>query len=185
MKRTLFIITVLFSSGFLMHTTSFADLFDSSYRYSSNEDYDEVVVAEVIDPETILLADGQRLKLLGIKSPLSRYKKSRQVERDEYGFVIEPPVDPATPLEERAVDFTKELLEGKKVRIEFDYNKRNDDGAKAGYVFLLDSGKLANAEIVRYGFAELKIRPPNVKYADELREAYQEARKERRGLQGQ
>ncbi len=42
-----------------------------------------------------------------------------------------------------------------------------------------------NAEILRQGFANLSIRPPNMKFAKELREAYREARAEKRGLQGQ
>jgi endonuclease YncB( thermonuclease family) len=50
---------------------------------------------------------------------------------------------------------------------------------------LLDNELFVNAEILRQGFAFLQIRPPNTKYSKELREAYTEARLEKRGLQGE
>jgi endonuclease YncB( thermonuclease family) len=44
---------------------------------------------------------------------------------------------------------------------------------------------MANAELLRMGFVKLRIVPPNVKHEQQLRAAYQEAKKEKRGLQGE
>ncbi|MBF0510702.1 MAG: thermonuclease family protein, partial [Candidatus Omnitrophica bacterium] len=52
------------------------------------------------------------------------------------------------------------------------------------YVYLPE-GQMANAELLRKGFVRLRIVPPNVKYADKLRQAYQEAKREKRGLEGE
>ena len=74
-------------------------------------------------------------------------------------------------------------MEGKKVKLEYDVESRDVQDRWQAYVFLPD-GRMANAELLRQGFVYLKIRPPNLKYANQLREAYQEARREKRGLQG-
>ena len=66
----------------------------------------------------------------------------------------------------------------------FDSEKNSEDYKTLAYVFLLEDDTFVNAEILRQGFAFLSIRPPNMKYAKELREAYKEARAEQRGLQG-
>ena len=87
------------------------------------------------------------------------------------------------PLEEQAVSYAQELLEGKKVKLEFDLESLDEQGRHQAYVFL-PGGAMANAELLRQGFVDLKLRPPNVKYADQLRKAYQEAKREQRGFLG-
>ena len=72
-------------------------------------------------------------------------------------------------------------MEGKRVKLEFDVESRDDRGYKIAYVYLPD-GKMANVELLRQGFVRLRIRPPNVKYQNLLEKAYQEARKEQRGF---
>ena len=43
---------------------------------------------------------------------------------------------------------------------------------------------MANVELLRMGFVKLRIVPPNVKYENNLDLAYQQAKKEKRGLEG-
>ncbi len=50
-----------------------------------------------------------------------------------------------------------------------------------GYVYL-SNGKMLNEEIVKAGYANVMTIPPNVKYKDRFLNAYQEARKRKRGL---
>ena len=94
--------------------------------------------------------------------------------------MVEDTSDPTVSLEERASDFAEHLLSHKKVKIELDTQTLDHDGYTWGYVFFED-GTMANAEMLRQGFAQLQIQPPNIKYADLLREAYREARQEKRG----
>jgi micrococcal nuclease len=142
--------------------------------------YDNIKVERVLSVDTILLENNEKVTLIGIKGP--RPPKVQDVKRDEHGFVI-PDNDPTTSLELAAFRFAKELAEGKAVRLEFDAERRNDDKVLTAYVFL-PNGTMLNEEFLRQGYAELKLRMPNVKYAERLRKAYQEARKEMRGLQG-
>jgi len=143
--------------------------------------YDHVQVRKVISADTIILEDDQKIKLIGVKAP--QPPKKEKVEKDEFGFRIRND-DPTTSIEEKSFAFARQLLEDQYVRVEFDHNRRDENFYTVGYVFL-KNGTLVNAEIIRQGFAEMTIRPPNLKYADQLREAYREARDEQRGLQGQ
>ena len=85
----------------------------------------------------------------------------------------------------RSYLFAQKLLEGKRVRLEFDTEKKNDNYETLAYVFLPKDSLFVNAEIIRQGYAELSMSPLNTKYADQLREAYKEAKGEHRGLYDQ
>ena len=156
---------------------------DDEPLFSRAKTTQDGVVEKVLQANEFLLKSGQRVWLIGIETPEFRHSRV-DVETDQYGFVKETAVDPDTPIEEQVFTFARRLLEGKKVKIEFDEQRKNEDGEIIAYVFLTD-GTLVNAELLRQGFATLKIRPPNLKYASKLREAYQEARREKRGLQGE
>ena len=159
---------------------SFADSkIDSFIGETTN--YNSVLIDKVVRADTIVLESGQKIKLIGLNAP--ELPKIKDAKVDSYGIIIEE-VNPATTIEEQAFDFAKSLLEKKRVRLEFDVETKDRDFHTLAYVFLPD-GTLANVEIIRQGFADLKIMPPNTKYAKELRAAYQEARREKRGLRGE
>ncbi len=143
----------------------------------------DVVVLEVVSADTLVLKDGETIKLIGLKAAVPDRKK-QDVERDQFGFVLEPKADPLIPVEEEALEFAERLLKGKHVRLEFDAQRSNERYQTLAYAFLVDDGVFVNAEILRQGFADLQIRVPNLKYASKLREAYQEARLQQRGLHG-
>ena len=91
-------------------------------------------------------------------------------------------MEPTIPIQEQALTYAQELLENKKVKLEFDVDASDASGYLYAYVYLPD-GKMANEELLRMGFVKLRIVPPNIKYEDQLRMAYQEAKKEKRGLE--
>ena len=80
-----------------------------------------------------------------------------------------------------AAAFTRRLVEGKKVRLEFDVERRDKYNRLLAYIYLPD-GTFVNAEIVANGYASLMTIAPNVKHAELLRARYKEAREKRRGL---
>jgi len=84
-------------------------------------------------------------------------------------------------LGKRAHLFTKNLVEGKKVRLEFDVQKRDRYDRLLAYVYLED-GTFVNAEIVRQGYAQVMTIPPNVKYQELFLRLQKEARENGRGL---
>ena len=157
-----------------------SDSSDSLFDYSKKQQ--EALVVKVVSSDRIVLEDGRRIKLIGIES--AGVSPHKFVKYDDKGRVIEDPEEPTIPLEEQALTWAQELLENKKVRLEFDVDA-GDTGSSYlnAYVFLPD-GRMANAQLLRMGFVKLRIVPPNVKYEEKLREAYQEAKKEKRGLEG-
>lgn len=176
---------IIFFVG-LFHSLAFCLMSFFAFAENSNEELfhknvqmEEILVLKVLSSDTIILENGQRIKLLGVDSygPAPRPK----IEYDQKGKPIEMPVEPTIPLEDQALVFAQDLMEGKKVKLEFDLEARDEKGNKTAYVYL-PNGSLANVELLRQGFVKLRIRPPNVKHEDLLKKAYQEARKEQRGF---
>jgi len=147
-----------------------------------DSDYTHVRVKEVVSADTVYLDNDEKVTLIGLKAPEVPMKK--KVEYDQFGFVIEKRT-PLQTVEERALAFAKDLLEGKDVRLEFDSQRRGAYKTILAYVYLIDSGLCANEEILRQGYSSLSLTPPNLKYADQFRAAYQEARREQRGIHGE
>ena len=101
---------------------------------------DSFKVIRVLDGDTITLDNGERVRLIGVDTT----EKSHPTKPVEY-------------FSEEATQFTRDLLEGKEVKLEYDAEKRGKYGRLLAYVFLPD-GTFVNAEIIRqgYGFAYTK-----------------------------
>ena len=175
---------IVLCSGLAFGESNFDFFFKDAARYK------DVIVEKILSTDTFRLKGeigekGEAIKLIGLRAVKPPKKKTEDINRNDLGIVIKKPATPLTPIEEKAFEFTRKLLEGRHVRLEFDAEKKGENYETLAYVFLLEENIFVNTEILRHGFAHLSIRPPNTKYADELREAYKEARREQRGLQGQ
>jgi endonuclease YncB( thermonuclease family) len=154
---------------------------DDLFNFSKKQD--EALVVKVVASDLIVLEDGRRVKLIGTES--MGLPPVKIAKYDQKGHVIEEPEEPTIPLEEQALTYAQDLLENKKVKLEYDVDAGDtSSGYLYAYVYLPD-GRMANVELLRMGFVKLKIIPPNVKYEDKLDMAYQEAKKEKRGLEGE
>ncbi|MGE0267257.1 MAG: thermonuclease family protein [Candidatus Omnitrophota bacterium] len=162
---------------------------DMDFFFKKSSDYEAVLIKEVrsADSFTILNHQGKKeiIKMIGLRAPKAPKIKQVDVERDDYGFPVKDNANPISTFEERSFLFVREMLQDKKVRLEFDSSKKDEENNTLAYVYLADDNTFVNLEILRQGMADLQIRPPNTKYKTELRRAYQEAREEKRGLQGQ
>ncbi len=120
-------------------------------------------VIRVIDGDTLHLTNGEKVRLIGVDTPETRHLQ-KPVER--FG--------------KEAYLFTKKMVEGKEVRLEFDWQRRDKYGRLLAYVYLTD-GAFLNAEIIKqgYGFAYKKY---PFKYLDEFGKFEKEARENGRGL---
>lgn len=124
---------------------------------------DAVIVAKVIDGDTIQIETGQTVRYIGIDTPETK--------------------DPRTEVQcfgKDAAAKNKELVEGKTVRLEKDVSETDRYGRLLRYVYVGDL--FVNDELVRQGFAHASAYPPDVAFQDHFREAEQEAREEKRGL---
>lgn len=114
-------------------------------------------VKRVIDGDTLELADGRRVRLVGINTP----------EKDE-------------PLYAEATAALKELVEGQQVTLEYDQERTDQYKRTLAYVF---KGEIfANGEVVRRGLAYCYTWEPNTRHKDELITFQREARAARLGL---
>lgn len=123
-----------------------------------------VMVAAAIDGDTIRLADGSRVRYIGVDTPET--------------------VHPSKPVQcfgKEASDFNRGLVEGRPVRLERDITDTDHYGRLLRYVYLAD-GTFVNLELVRQGYASVVTYPPDVAQTTTLQAAQQEARSAGRGL---
>ncbi|MFW6248535.1 MAG: thermonuclease family protein, partial [Bacteroidota bacterium] len=91
---------------------------------------------------------------------------------------------PQKPVEfygKEASDFVKKMLEGKKVKLEYDVQEKDRYGRTLAYVYLED-GTFLNAELVRQGYAQVMTIPPNVKFSELFLDLQKKAREGELGL---
>ncbi|MDD5432705.1 MAG: thermonuclease family protein [Candidatus Omnitrophica bacterium] len=186
LKIVIFLVVCLFSFGFSSCDKDKEGLvYDSEkgkFTMQLGEDYNysDILVTRVVDGDTLVLANGERVRLIGIDTPeihesKKLYKDAQRSEQD---------ASTIKKLGMRSFEFTKNLVEGKRVSLEFDVERHDRYKRLLAYVYLKDSNVFVNAEIVKEGYASLMTYPPNVKYADLFVKLYQEARENRRGLWG-
>jgi micrococcal nuclease len=117
----------------------------------------------VVDGDTIILGNGERVRLIGVDTPETKH-----------------PRKPVEYFGKEASAFTKRMVEGKDVRLEYDQQQRDKYGRLLAYVYLIDETFL-NAEIIKQGYGNAYTRFP-FKYMDEFRQYEKEARENKRGL---
>ena len=122
-------------------------------------------VERVVDGDTIIVSGVGRVRLIGVDTPES--------------------VDPRRPVEffgKEAGAFTRRLVDGKRVRLEYDWERTDRYGRTLAYVYL-PGGTFVNAEIIRRGYGHAYTRFP-FKYLERFRQLEREARAAGRGLWG-
>lgn len=158
-------------------TIYYSDNGTFSIPFGQSGNYTDIYVKRAVDGDTLLLESGERVRLIGIDTPemheSNKLYKDSQRSGQDFKTIQE--------LGKRSYEFTKGLVEGKRVSLEFDVERYDRYKRLLAYVYLKD-GTFVNAEIVKQGYASLLTYPPNVKYADQFLKMYQEARENKRGL---
>jgi micrococcal nuclease len=152
----------------------------TGYLFGKNADYSDILVRRVIDGDTLLLENNERVRLIGIDTP--EMHESSKLNRDAQRSGQD--VESIKRLGRKSYEFTKKMAEGKRVKLEFDVEKKERYKRILAYVYLSD-GTFLNAAIIEQGYASVMTYPPNVKYADLFLKLSREARQNRRGLWGQ
>jgi len=127
-------------------------------------------VRRVVDGDTLVLENKERVRLIGVDTPETKH-----------------PRRPVEYFGKEASAFTKRMVQGKRVRLEFDQanahlGHKDRYRRTLAYVFLED-GTFLNAEIIKQGYGFAYTRFP-FKYSEEFTRYQREAREQRKGLWG-
>lgn len=169
MKKLFQFLIAVFVIGMLaiggkMVLDQYPDLLDAVLPNSSKEPENSVALSEkvlsgpydvvrVVDGDTAIIAiDGEdtRVRFIGVDTPESVN-----------------PIDESknTPEGKEASDFTKELLTGKTVYLEYDVQLADDYGRTLAYVYLDDGTTMVQTLLLEKGLATTMTIQPNSKYA--------------------
>ncbi|MFH8086788.1 MAG: thermonuclease family protein [Candidatus Aenigmatarchaeota archaeon] len=132
----------------------------SYFLFSKNSSNKTLVtVARVIDGDTFELANGKKVRLLGVDAP----------EKNKYFY-------------QEAKEKLREMVENKNVFLEADKINSDSSGRLLRYVFVGDT--FVNLEMIKQGFASVYVVSSNQKYSSQLLEAEEYARKNKLGIWG-
>src|SRR3954454_954405 len=126
------------------------------------------VVTRVVDGDTIHVSLGgqdETVRYIGIDTPES--------------------VKPGTPVQcfaKAASAANERLVEGRRVRLSYDAERRDRYGRLLAYVYRADDDAFVNARLVQDGYARTLTIPPNVHFADRFAALARAARERERGL---
>ncbi|MCX5706313.1 MAG: thermonuclease family protein [Candidatus Omnitrophica bacterium] len=182
-KYVIFLAALIILSGRFLYAEDLDKKFHSkeevkfSIHLGRAYDYTDILVTRAVDGDTLKLENGERVRLIGIDTP--EMHESNKLFRDAKR--TNQDIKTIKDLGQRSYEFTRRLVEGKRVSLEFDVEGQDRYGRLLAYVYLKD-GTFVNAEIVKQGYASLMTIPPNVKYADTFVKLYREAREGGKGL---
>ena len=136
---------------------------ESPFSYNSKGPYR---VQRVVDGDTLLLEGGTRVRLLGVNTPETKH-----------------PGKPVDPLGLKAAEFTRRHVEGRRITLRFDRERRDKYRRVLAYVYHGDW--FLNEELIRAGYSRAETRfPYSTRMKKRFRAAESEARANRRGLWG-
>ena len=140
---------------------------------------EQAVVRRVIDGDTVELTNGLLVRYIGIDAPEVRRRAHPGDVAWRAGRTHQWVVDPE-PFGVAATELNKRLVEGHRVRLEYDVQTHDRFGRVLAYLYLGEV--MVNEELLREGFAQLLTIPPNVRYAERFRTLAEDARHSQRGL---
>ena len=102
---------------------------------------DSFLVQRVVDGDTLLLANRARVRLIGVDTP-----EIGNADREPEPYALE------------ASEFTRQMVEGRHVRLTFDRERKDTYGRILAYMYLDET--LLNEEILRAGWGRSLTRFP-------------------------
>ncbi|OWA35521.1 hypothetical protein B9G55_12875 [Saccharibacillus sp. O16] len=124
-------------------------------------------VERTVDGDTFIaeLQDGsrERVRMLLIDTPETKKEGT--------------PVQPFGP---EASDYTKKLLTGREIELQFDKEPRDQYDRMLAYVYL--NGELVNEKLLEQGLARVVVYQPNEKYVKAFREIQAQAKGKKLGV---
>lgn len=136
------------------------------YKNTDGNFYD---IVRVVDGDTFIInynGKDERVRLIGIDTPES----------------VHPNEEKNTEFGKQVSNYSKEMLGGNKVELEFDVEERDKYGRLLVYVYL--DGQMYNKLLLEKGYAKIATYPPNVKYVEDFTKIQKQARENKVGLWG-
>ncbi len=133
---------------------------DKIFRFIDGVQYK---VSQVIDGDTVVLENNERVRYIGIDCPEIAHNDK---ECEFFG--------------EKAKQANKRLVDGKIIALYFDKQKRDVYKRILAYVFI--DTIFVNAQLVKNGFAGAKSYPPNIKHDNMFYMLENEAKSNNRGI---
>lgn len=127
---------------------------------------EETYVKRVVDGDTFITGNDERVRLIGIDAPES----------------VKPDTLPE-PYGPEASAYVKELLEGKTVYMDVDVSDTDRFDRLLRYIYLAD-GTFVNEKLLEEGYARHVVFPPDVAFEARLRDAENRAKSDGEGLWG-
>ena len=121
-------------------------------------------VIRVVDGDTFVInynGKDEKVRLIGVDTPESVHPNEEK--NTEFGNIVS--------------NFSKQMLTGKNVQVEFDVEQRDKYGRLLAYVYV--DGQMYNKLLLQKGYAKLATYPPNVKYVDEFTNIQKRAREKK------
>ncbi len=147
--------------------------------FQSQSEYKRCYVVDVVDGDTIkvnLAGEEYKVRLIGVNTPETNH-----------------PVKHVEPYGPEAKAFTKKMLTGRTVYLEFDVQEKDRYGRLLAYVWLEKPTqitdeeirtKMFNAILLLEGYAQVMTVQPNVKYVDYFLQCQRKAMESGKGLWG-
>jgi micrococcal nuclease len=132
---------------------------------SDNSQAQRVLVERVVDGDTLVIAGGDRVRLIGVDTPETHH-----------------PSKPPQPYGQEAFEFTRRMVEGKWVELRYDPGETKDRyGRTLAYVYI--DGRFLNETLIQQGLARaLTNYPFSSSMKSRFRAAEAQAKSARRGV---
>ncbi len=163
LKSNWFYLILGIAAGLVVLQFSKPELPQSNKAKAIEPDFSYYKVEKVIDGDTLRLEDGRLVRLLGVDTPESKHSEV-----------------PVQLFSKEAYEFSRQMVEGFKVRLEYDVEPTDKYGRTLAYVYLED-GRMLNEELLKRGYAYVLRYYPFKKKAEFLI-IQEKAREEQRGL---
>lgn len=149
-----------------MTSTSLEAPAEAQSEAASLPEGDDTTISRVIDGDTVVVAGGTSVRLIGIDTPETK--------------------DPRKPVQcfgQEASAHAESLIPaGTPIRLVYDVERTDRYDRTLAYVYRASDGLFVNAALVRDGYAQVATYPPNVAHTDTFVELQQQARDAGRGL---
>ena len=138
---------------------------------------DIFTVRHVSDGDTLVLQDGQKVRLIGVDTP-EMHDAGRNWQDAKRNHLSEKTVGEFAA---KAKEFLKGALEGHSVKLEYDWQRQDKYGRTLAYVYRQPDNTFMNAEILREGYGFVYLKFP-FRHSEEFRLLANEAKKNGKGL---